>query len=371
MPYITLPPEAFDNNPPTHPSLHGTSTLSPKQAWRRQNLLNQLKNITLVAETADLLQQQFHEIHSAFAPRNGWQDWLTATIATIMLRINRAERIERKLRDMASYRAIDFWDDDQKLEVETLAVKIAQEPAKVLAKLRQTPAGVDWLIARWRILARVEPQDWSDPQRELAARLTGGDSAVTPSDLGFVAKQIDDLGAHRERIVEADAIIRSLVEMDLHDDGVPGLAKLRRYVRSLHRQLKWYIDQFHVDHGDRWDDPKRRAASEGPAYERYRPRDPNLFEGKPGADFDETKPIAPVVEIDPNREVDETKPLSTAASDQNDETKPFEPAAEVQAMPTQTPAVSRPPALVHDYSNERGRNHSRALKAGEHSREYA
>ncbi len=100
-----------------------------------------------------------------------------------------------------------------------------------------------------------------------------------PDERGFVAAQIDGLEALRERVVEADAIIRGLVEADLHDDGVPGLAKLRRYVRSLQRQLKWYVDQFHVEHPDRWDDPRRRPAAYGPVVEAYRPPNPNHFEG--------------------------------------------------------------------------------------------
>ncbi len=254
--------------------------MSHKRAWRRDGLLKHLVAPPVVAETAGLLEQQVSDIHSAFQPRNGWQDWLTSTIATLILRINRSERIERKLRDWASYRAIDFWEEDQKLAVETLAGRIGKEPAKVVAKLRETPAGIDWLIASWRSLGRVEPQDWTDEERELAARLVGHDAAVDPSSAGFGATMIAGLEDQRERVKEADAIIRGLVEADLHDDGVPGLAKLRRYVRSLQRQLRWYVDQFQVEHPDRWDDPRRRPAIDGPAVEEWRPRNPNHFKGK-------------------------------------------------------------------------------------------
>ncbi len=132
-----------------------------------------------MAETAALLEQQTRDIHAAFKPRNGWQDWLTSTIATLMLRINRSERIERKLRDWASYRAIDFWEDDQKLAVETLVLRIGREPSKVVAKLRETPAGIDWLLARWRFLARVEPSQWGDDRRDLAASLVAATSWPT------------------------------------------------------------------------------------------------------------------------------------------------------------------------------------------------
>jgi len=269
-----------------------------------------------------------------------------------MLRINRSERIERKLRDMASLRAIDFWEDDQKLAVETVALRIGKQPAKVVSTLRNTPAGIDWLIVRWHILSRIKPEDWNDAQRELAAQLVCGDPEVDPSRPGFIDDQINELQTHRERIAQADAITRGLVEADLNDDGVAGLAKLRRYLRSLHRQLKWYVDQFHVEHPDRWDDPMRRPAIYGPAVEKYRPRNPDRFEGETSPRFDETKPT-PVAEV----------------VSQVDETKPFEPASQPTPAPVRSEIV--PPAFVHDYSNERERLHSRTPRAGDPSREYA
>ncbi len=162
-------------------------------------------------------------------------------------------------------------------------------------------------------------------------------------------------GSLRERVVEADAIIRGLVEADLHDDGVPGLAKLRRYVRSLQRQLKWYVDQFHVEHPDRWDDPRRRPAVYGPVVEAYRPPNPNHFEGAT------PEPAASVIP-----KIDETKPPRAAAAPKNDETKPFEPPA-----PAATRFAIEPPAFVPDYAEEKGRHHSRPPRPGEPSREYA
>ena len=356
MVYIDLPPAA--ETPPdssgTPPA--GQAPLSVKRAWRREQVIRQLSNPHVVAESVGLLEQQVSDIRSAFAPRNGWQDWLTSTIATIMLRINRSERIERKLRDWASYRAIDFWEDDQKLAVETIALRIGHEPARVVAKLRETPAGIDWLLARWRLLEPVEPIRWTDLQRDLAAQLTGG-AAVDPAGPGFVAATIADLTAYRARVVEADAITRGLVEADLNDDAVAGLARLRRYVRSLHRQLKWYVDQFHVEHPDRWDDPRRRPAIHGPAVEAYRPRNPNHFEGV-------AQPLIPEPSLAPvAAPAAETKPTTPRSPLENTETKPFAP---VPASP-----IPVPPPVVHDYATERGRHHSRPHRAGDPSREYA
>jgi len=360
--YVDLPPEVDGDQATGVPGRPGREPSAPKRAWRRGKVLEQLVDPIVIGESAGLLEQQSLDIRNAFQPRNGWQDWLTDTIATLIPRINRSERIERKLRDWASYRAFDFWEEDQKLVVATIALKIGKEPARVVAKLRETPTGIDWLIARWRLLARVEPPDWTDEQRDLATRLVEGDEGIDPAAPGFVAGRIADLEAYRDGVQHADAIIRGLVEADLHDDGVPGLARLRRYVRSLHRQLKWYVDQFHVEHPDRWDDPRRRPASEGRPVEEWRPRNHTHFEGKP-----EPLPIiSPEPPIAAAPRNDETNPPHETSAPRNDETKPFEP-----VKPAATSFVIEPPVFVHDYSNEKGRNHSRALRAGEHSREYA
>ncbi len=200
MVYVDLPPEMEGEQAPVAPVRAGRQPLSPKRSWRRDKVITQLVDPVVIGETAGLLEQQVGDIRSAFKPRNGWQDWLTGTIATIILRINRSERIERKLRDWASYRAIDFWEDDQTLAVETVALRIGKEPAQDVAKLRETPAGIDWLLARWQILARVEPRDWTDEQRDLAARLVGGDTGVDPARAGFVAERIAALESYRERV---------------------------------------------------------------------------------------------------------------------------------------------------------------------------
>ena len=357
---------------------------TPRQQFRRDGLVRHLVEPALVTETAELLHRQTVDICDAFKPRNGWQEWLAGTIATIMIRINRCERIERKLRDLASYRAIDFWEDDQQLAVETLAVRLYREPAKVVAKFRMTPAGVDWLAARWQILARLAPEAWTDAHRELATHLLGGAPGGDASAAGFAAAQLAELADRRERIAEADAIARGLVEADLDDDAVPGLARLRRHVRALQKQMKWYVDQFHVEHADRWDDPRRRPACEH-ATEPARAFNHDMFEGPPAwvvAAREERAAAAamgesPAVDRTPessetkptfepaNIELNEMKPTPAVPTSQTDETKPT---ATAQPRPF-APLV--PPVPVHDYSNETGRNHNRSLRAGEPSREYA
>ena len=332
---------------PKTPARRERRVLTARQAARREKVVSHLVDPIIVDEDPRLLTDQARDIYEAFKPRNGWQDWLTSEIAVLMVRINRCSRIERKMRDWASYRAIDFWEDDQKVEVETLAQKLHLDPSKVVAQLRQSPTGCDWLTARWRILAKVDPTEWTEGQRTMAGCLVGDDPAVDPTAPGFAADQVAELAEQRQRVEEADAIARGLVEADLSDDKVPNLGRLRRYARSLHTQMKWYIDQFHVEHPDRWDDPRRLPAFLGPLVETAdTARKPHWTYAEPKPPTDETKPT-------PIAETDETKPTSVESHLEIDKTKPTGPAVSVPQ------AVISEPVVIHDDANEPDRGSKR------------
>jgi len=135
-------------------------------------------------------------------------------------------------------------------------------------------------------------------------------------------------------------------------------------------------DILHVEHPDRWDDPRRRPASEGPPREEWRPRNHNHFEGKVEPAYVVVPEPAPVAEVAPeidetkpllarsDHEIAETKPLLAESASIIAETKPFEPVPQ-----TSTSFQIDPPDFVHDHSNEKGRHHSRPLQGSEPSRE--
>ena len=320
---------------PEKPARKGRRVLNARQAARREKVLSHLINPVVAAEDPKSLTDRATHVYQAFKPRNGWQEWLTLEIAVLMVRINRCSLIERKLRDWASYRAIDFWEDDQKVEVETLATKIERDPARVVAKMRQTPTGIDWLLSRWRILAKVEPKDWTEAQMTLAKCLVGGEVGVDPTEAGFAVGRVAELTEMRERVEEADAIARGLVEADLSDDKVPDLARLRRYTKSLQRQMTWYVDQFHIEHSDRWDDPMRRPASDSPAFQTAdNARKPHWTYAETNPPIDKTKPIAVAeASVEPIVEDDETKPTPSDSGHESGETKPIEPSEFGGLMP--------------------------------------
>ncbi len=349
--------------------------LSPQRAARRGQLKLQLTDPFILAEDAEQLTYEANKIRSSFVPRTAWQDILVAAIATLQFRICRADRIERKLRDLASFRAIDLWAEDQALAVENLAIKLPKRPGQVVAQLRDTPAGIDWLIARWEHLARIKPGAWTEPERDFACLLLGGNLGIDPTEAGFAQARIADLRDLYSRVEETDTMIRGLVEADLCDDRVPGLAKLRRDRKALFLQMKWYIDQFHVEHPDRWDDPMRQPGHisyDLKAKQDQRRSTWSFAEPKASAESNPTT-------TDTN---DETKPSAPAPSSNPPMTKTKPPAMDLVPragatlmptgeLPTATIQVSASRGPIHDYATERGRNHSRPLRPGEMPRGHA
>ena len=131
--------------------------------------------------------------------------------------------------------------------------------------------------------------------------------------------------------------------------------------------MKWLVDQFHVQHPDRWDDPMRRPASEKVTPDGFREVNYNHFEGPRVPEFAPTPP-RPVEPTKPELPADPT-PAALAETREFLATKPITPLASFTvAVSAARPA---PKPVVHDYSNEKGRGHARPLKPGEHSREYA
>ena len=116
---------------------------------RVNSLKHGLCSSVVVAEDADLVMGRIKEWFFTLKPQDEYHSWLVDKIATVSLRIDRAERMERRLRDRRSLTAELAWEDDRLVEVEALGRKVGARPAEVVEQLRRTPVGCDWLVSRW------------------------------------------------------------------------------------------------------------------------------------------------------------------------------------------------------------------------------
>lgn len=242
---------------------HHSKATGARPRSRAEGLKRGLCESEVLAEDVHLVQARASRWYYSLKPQNYFHAWLVDQVAVLSLRIDRCERIERRLRDRSSLHAEVAWDDDRKREVEALGGRLARRPAEVSEQLRGTPLGCDWLIRRWALLAQAADArgDWSPEQRRLAFDLLAtppefrdgrpgaevdADGRVVDlaNDSAAVARrEIAALRDRRARVADLDEVDRSLVEADLFDDASPEIRRLRRHEATLHGRIRWCLAQ--------------------------------------------------------------------------------------------------------------------------------
>ncbi len=185
-----------------------------------------------------------------YAPRDGWESHLVEELASVSLKLGRIGDLESQARSAAAWRAgNDLWHEDRRLEVATIAARLERQPAKVVAQLRQTPHGCDWLIERWEVLARVaETSTWTDDQMQRAHDLMGTPTMERLAGFNLAPEalaraQIAQLQATRGLVADADEAERASVHSGHGDVSNRQFATLGRYERSARRHLYWIMDR--------------------------------------------------------------------------------------------------------------------------------
>ena len=246
----------------------GPKTPEGKDVSRRNRLKHGLCSSVLVAEDPELIQERTKDLFYSLKPQNEFQGWLVDKMAVYTLRIDRAERMERRYRDRRSLRAEALWDDDQFLEIEKLGGKIGVRPAEVVEELRRSTVGCDWLISRWSLLANAADRDktWTPAQVTLAFNLLGtpfefregrqpGDIVdgqglvveTNTSQAEIARREIGHLEALRERVADLDEVDQALTQVDLFDEANPELKRLRRYESALFHRLQWCLREMRYE----------------------------------------------------------------------------------------------------------------------------
>ena len=244
----------------------GPRTPEGKGRSRENAVKHGLTAQVMLREDAVAMQEEAQAMFDSLRPRNKFQVELVDQVALINIRTRRAQRIERRMRERLALRAMTSWDDDRRLDAERLGATLAARPAEVVALLKRTPQGCDWLINRWAMLAHRADSDpgWTAEQARLAFDLLGTpeifrvgapglaidtDGRVVdpdPKPADVARGQIAGLRESREVAEELDGVDRELAECDLVDEDSPELRRLRRYEASLHKRLRWCLAELKV-----------------------------------------------------------------------------------------------------------------------------
>jgi hypothetical protein len=245
----------------------GPKTAEGKERSRLNALKHGLCSSVVVAEDASVVMTRTEEFFITLKPQNDFHCWLVSEVALESVRIERAERMERRIRDKIAMKAELTWDDDRRLEAILLGSTLGNRPDLVVEQLRKNVQGCEWLMARWAMLAYVADVDktWTPEQTALAFDLLGtpdvfrvgkkpGDSldfegklVESGTDLAALARrEIAELKERRERIKPLDEVARALAMADLGEDNDPELIRLRRQEATLYSRLRWCLRQLQV-----------------------------------------------------------------------------------------------------------------------------
>ena len=157
----------------------GPKTEEGKEKSRRNALKHGLTGAGIVQPLDDeaKLQADIDKWLTDLSPQDEIERAMVKGIAIAEDQIDRARVMEAAMRQSRVDRAEKHWTQDQHLEVQRLADKLpkAKTPGLIVAELRQTPAGCDWLIERWQELDRALDlkEDWNDECRAMAFDLLG------------------------------------------------------------------------------------------------------------------------------------------------------------------------------------------------------
>ena len=205
--------------------------------------------------------------------------WMVDQAAICSIRIDRSQRIERRVRDKVSLRAELTWDDDRRFEAEVLGRSLAKDPAATVEALMKTPHGCEWLMTRWAMLAHAADTQtgWTDEQTKLAFDLLATPHAFREGRkpgvlIDFEGRVIDEgkdsaavarrevaaLKERREVVADLDEVNRTLASSDLVNEGDTELRLLRRYESALHGRLRWCLKQITIQSPYRVPDPSLR-----------------------------------------------------------------------------------------------------------------
>ncbi len=194
-------------------------------------------------------------------PRDEEERWLVEQMARESIRMDVCQRREMMLNGMASMRASISWDVDRMLEAEILGQDLPKKPALVVAQLRRTSHGCQWLIDRWlELLAALDAGvPWNVEQRSKALDLLGVDKALrsapslidpAPHEDPIVAQreeasyQIEALRTHKSEVLDPiDERERKAAEQGQSFQVTTEHLQLSRFESACMRRLQWASEQ--------------------------------------------------------------------------------------------------------------------------------
>jgi hypothetical protein len=159
------------------------STGPTSEAGKQRSRMNGLKHgltgagIVLAEQDISEVETRDADLQAEFAPRSAMGKILVRRMATLSVRMERAEKQETAATARRVLHAVDDFDRGRLDDADRLLDLLGEEPRVSLRTLRKSPEGVDRLIVAWHELRddliRDPKPTWTAGHRERAENLTG------------------------------------------------------------------------------------------------------------------------------------------------------------------------------------------------------
>lgn len=113
---MTVLPQRIEANRKNALKSSGPRTEAGKAKSRENAVQHGLTAVVVPVEDEALVRERTIGVYQTFKPQNAWQAWVCATIALLTIKLDRLREIEQQIRKGASWRASNFWDEDQQRE---------------------------------------------------------------------------------------------------------------------------------------------------------------------------------------------------------------------------------------------------------------
>ncbi len=211
----------------------GPSSPEGKRISRANSLKHGLTGAGIVLAEQDLSEVERRDIdlQAEFDPKSPMGKILVSRMATLSVRMERAEKQETAAISRRVLHAVDDFDQNRLDEADRLLDLLGEEPRINLRKLRKSPEGVDRLIIAWQELRADltrEPRPlWTASHRERAENLTGfrideaaGSrinvlSKAAWGDFGDLGIPEDDVVDDNIRKAEARGLLVELIDAEI------------------------------------------------------------------------------------------------------------------------------------------------------------
>ncbi len=220
---------------------------------------------TLPMELADKLEQRLEDWKAILNPENVLQQFHVEFAVVASLRIERCQMAETsRIIEIAKVAADSGpkWDVERHDNASDLGATLKRNPVYVCRQLRATPAGRDWMIARWQHLLLAVPHPmqglrrWTETETNAALDLLGKpkslrsgmtelqeifESSMPAREL--IQAEIASLTAEQANSAEENTVLRERHTVGLSIDTDSNLVLFRRYetkaVREFQRSLNF------------------------------------------------------------------------------------------------------------------------------------